>query len=321
MSVSSVEEAVKNEPKLTIPEQIRYMRDERGIAFNIVTEEEAAHFLREHNYFYKLKSYAKNYTKNTAGENKGKYSDLEFAYLKELSTLDMYFRKAILDMTIDIEHYLKVKLLRDSADNKDEDGYSIVKKLLETDLYIKKRLKDKMRHSGCNDAVNDNGRYCYSMWKLAEILSFGEFISLYKCYYAYYQDKTALVNCIEPVRFLRNAAAHNNGILRNLNAGTSVGKQNLEVSTYTSRMIKDKALGISGRTFDKKMSNGMIHDFVCMLYVFNHIVTSEQIKEKSMARLLNLFDNRFVKNSAYFENNALIKSCYGFARKILDIYT
>ena len=79
MSVSSVEEAVKNEPKLTIPEQIRYMRDERGIAFNIVTEEEAAHFLREHNYFYKLKSYAKNYTKNTAGENKGKYSDLEFA--------------------------------------------------------------------------------------------------------------------------------------------------------------------------------------------------------------------------------------------------
>ena len=319
MSVSPVEEAVKNEPKLTIPEQIKYMRDKQGIAFNIVTEEEATHFLREHNYFYKLKSYAKNYAKNTAGDDEGKYSNLEFAYLKELSTLDMYLRKTILDMAIDIEHYLKVKLLRDIADNESEDGYSTVKRFLKTNPYIKESLENKARHSGCTDLISNNGHY--SMWKLAEILSFGEFRTLYGYYYSYHSDKTALANCIEPVRYLRNAAAHNNGILRDLNAGVGKGEQNLEVSTYTSKMIKEKGLNISNKTFNKKMSNCMIHDFVCMLYVFNNIVTSEQIKEKSMAKLLDLFDNRFMKNCTYFENNALIKSCYEFTRKILDIYT
>ena len=47
----------------------------------------------------------------------GLYISLDFAYLKELSTLDMYLREIILKMTIDIEHFLKVKMLNDLQKN------------------------------------------------------------------------------------------------------------------------------------------------------------------------------------------------------------
>ena len=116
----------KDRPKLTIPEQIAYMRDKKGISFELIDETEAEIFLRESNYYFKLKAFEKNYSKYASGDNKGKYYKLEFAYLKELSTIDMHLREIIRSMSLDIEHFLKVRLLNDISEDENEDGYSIV---------------------------------------------------------------------------------------------------------------------------------------------------------------------------------------------------
>lgn len=113
-------------PKLTIDEQISDMQA-KGITFEKVSIPEAKRFLRENNYHFKLKAYGRNYDKYSATEKKGQYINLDFAYLQELSTLDMYLRKMILSMALDIEHALKVQLLYDVSINPDEDGYTIVK--------------------------------------------------------------------------------------------------------------------------------------------------------------------------------------------------
>ena len=68
---------IKDRPKLTIPQQIAYMRDAKGIKFTIVNEEEAEAFLRESNYYFKLKAFEKNYSVYKSGENKDKYFNLE----------------------------------------------------------------------------------------------------------------------------------------------------------------------------------------------------------------------------------------------------
>lgn len=60
---------------------------------------------------------------------------MDFAYLQELSTLDMYLREIVLNFTLDIEHFLKVHLLKNISDNKDEDGYAIVEEFLSIQKY------------------------------------------------------------------------------------------------------------------------------------------------------------------------------------------
>ncbi len=95
---------------LTTDQLIAHMKG-KGITFNIISESDAKSFLTENNYYLKLASYRTNYAKYTSGSKTGQYINLDFAYLKELSTIDMHLRYLIIQMCLDIEHYLKVSLL------------------------------------------------------------------------------------------------------------------------------------------------------------------------------------------------------------------
>lgn len=99
--------------KLTVEEQIQDMVD-KNIQFELYSKEDAKKFLKYNNYYFKLKSYARNYNINPRTK---KYYNLDFAYLVELSKLDMYIRKIILELSLDVEHYLKVRLMNDLSDN------------------------------------------------------------------------------------------------------------------------------------------------------------------------------------------------------------
>ncbi len=91
--------------------QVSYLKREKGLSFNLVSEEEAAAFLEDMTFFFKLKSFAKNYEKRFAnGPDQGKYINLDFGYLVELSRLDVHVRATALSLSLDIEHYLKVRI-------------------------------------------------------------------------------------------------------------------------------------------------------------------------------------------------------------------
>ena len=65
---------------LTTPELIEHMK-EKGITFNIISEEDAGLFLQDKNYYMKLASYRANYSKYETGSKTGQYKNLDFAYL------------------------------------------------------------------------------------------------------------------------------------------------------------------------------------------------------------------------------------------------
>lgn len=64
----------------------------KKIKFTIMSKEEAKHFLTYNSYLFKIKAYAKNYSKNPDHQT---YINLEFAYLVDLSIIDMHLRKCI----------------------------------------------------------------------------------------------------------------------------------------------------------------------------------------------------------------------------------
>lgn len=301
--------------KLTVEEQVEYMRDKSGIEFNIMSEEEAKIFLQDNNYYFKIKSYAKNYEKYNEGENKGKYINLDFAYLVELSKIDMYFRRLILKMTLDIEHFLKAQLLRDFQDNDDEDGYTIIDEFLQEYDYVEKNIDFKGNNSTCTDLVSKY-KGNFAIWNIVEVLSFNDFTKLYQMYYRKHRSRESMGKFLWSVRLLRNAAAHNSCLLNSLRTPYRYDvRPNQKVINYLSRIES-----ISRTARGSRMRNPVMHDFIVTLYVFNNVISSKKVKEITMTELKDLVDNRMSRNKEFFEKNQVLTAHYNFAKKVIDYF-
>lgn len=196
--------------KYTIQEQIANFKN-KNVQFNISNEEIAIQYLSRNTYYFKLKSFAKSFEYN---KTKKQYINLDFAYLVELSKLDMYLREYIIKLSLDTEHFLKVKFMHDLTNNDSEDGYNIVDIFLSKYPYILQNIELKKRDSACADLIHKYSNK-WAAWNIIEVLSFGDYIKLFQLYYDLYPDKksSTIVNLLWPLKFIRNASAHNKRII------------------------------------------------------------------------------------------------------------
>lgn len=304
--------------KLTIEEQISDMKI-KGITFELANEEDAATFLKYNNYYFKLKPYGRNYDKYRATEKKGQYVHLDFGCLKELSVLDMHFRKLILDLSLNTEHALKVQLMYDLSKNNQEDGYEIVHNYLKQDYMRKKSITDKLNKSATSDLIRKHTEENspYALWEIAEVLSFGQFIDLYCLYYSTYPSPNDYSNYLGSIKFLRNAAAHSNCLLNSIRAPYDIHIHKTE--SFAREISKIKGLSESGR--DKWLKNPVIHDFLVLVFVFLQITKSPAVKYHGINEINTLFNERMLKHKDYFiGNNDILVGCYHFTQRILQYF-
>lgn len=311
--VFDTEEA--RQPKLSIDEQIQHLMEDHGVLFDIKGTSAAKEFLSKNNYYHKIKAYASNYSVYTGSDHplKGKYCDLDFEYLVELSVIDMRLRRIIIEMSLDIEHFLKAQLINDITNNTKEDAYNIVDRFFAIISEEKRRDIAAKVENYYYKRYNQQNLRKLPAWELVEVLSFGDFITLYELYYSLYPSKTSLNNNLKPIQWLRNAAAHNNCIINDLTIPTEPFFEiNKKVNTFVSKIN-----GISAKAREKKLSNRSMHDFIVMLYVFNR-VCSENVKQHTMENLKDFVDGRMVYHKNYFTKNALLQSNYIFFKKVVD---
>lgn len=309
-------------PKLSAHDLVQKLKNEKGIRFNIVSEEDAENYLLDTNNYMRTASYRKNYQKYTKGKNKGKYIDLEFAYLKDLSSVDSHLRSILLQICIDIEHDLKIQLLKD-LEQSALDGYGIVETFLDKNERIKAGILKRRSSAYTADLIDkyfvietdaDGKEYIKDpdcpVWVLLEIISFGDFILFYDYFYKIIGNYKISVSLLNNVKSLRNACAHNNCLIYNLNMGNS--NPSLLICTEVS-----KIQGISKSTRTKRLSSRFLLEYVTTLYVFKTVTSKSNRKEKAIM-LQNLYDGRMVKNKDFYKNNELIKSSYLFTNKIVS---
>ncbi len=290
----------------------------KGITFNYDTVLEATDFLENHNYFFKLYAYRANYQKVSAGPRKGQYIHLDFSYLRELSVLDYHLRELILSMSLNIEHALKVILIRDIETNPAEDGYNLVRVWdaqsaknvpgLKSEI---QKVEAQSRTSYCQNLIRKNHGHPYPVWVICELISFGALCKLIKVYDQLYPGRLPFdVDLLFHVRDIRNAAAHNNCLINDL----SPARYAFNLSAQGTKITKSVARihQISKRTRTQKLSNKPIYDFVSLLYLFPQIVHSDVIREKTRHALLDLFLVRAQRHKDYFLSNATITTTYRF---------
>ncbi len=318
-----------NKPMLSSEQLVKKMRDEKEITFKYTSEDAAKIYLTNVNNYLRTAAYRSNYQKYTCGANTGKYIDLDFAYLQELSVIDMHLRFLISKMCSDIEHSLKVQLVNHVLQNNTSDGYSIVKNFLAKNPYILnklnimasapftdglinkyftvKRTYDSTSKKNLNQIVSYDD--C-PIWVLCELLSFGDFIYLYRYYYGAEKELTITPALLNLVKSLRNAAAHNNCIISNLRHGASAPPREI-------RDAVKKIPSITTSQRQKKLSCRPMLEFVSLLYVYSQIVDGK-VRIHRVEELKDLFFDRIPQKKTYFKNNDLILSNYRFACIIID---
>lgn len=133
----------KERPLIDAAQQVRHLKD-RGVRFELTDEREAERFLRESNFFFKVKAFAKCFSRytNPGSEHFGSYINLDFAHLAELTRLDHHLRETVLSLTLDIEHYMKVELNRMIMDAGD-DPYELMASFFDSERERKVRVLEK----------------------------------------------------------------------------------------------------------------------------------------------------------------------------------
>lgn len=292
--------------KLSIINQIGEM-ESKGIKFDIFNKEDTEIFLLYNTYYTKILSYAQNYP--IIGEEK--YYGLEFAFLVELSTLDMYIRRFVIRLCLDIEHSLKTQIMRDCYENENEDGYEIVNLFLKSNPFIKEKIDDEYdkiikKQFQCTylDQIYINHYPNFSLWEIVEILTLGDFSILYSLYYDN-NDSFSYSKFLQPVRKIRNICAHNSCLIDSL-------KMNDKNQITPTREITSFLGSFMGQAMKRKVETAVIHDLTSVFYLFDKIVKSKKMKEHTYREALELLNNRIIYKKEYFNKQDNLKSAYNY---------
>ena len=314
-------------PMLCVYEMISYLKN-KNIKFEYISESDALKYLKDNNNYYNLTSYKHNFEKYMFdGKFIDKYIDLDFAYLKDLSIIDYRVRLILFKMIINIEHYLKMKILNTIENIDEEDGYRIVNLYLDKDFnndkFPKKLHNSIFKKVGSEyyqkifskyDIDKDKKLENIPIWEFLEIITFGELVNFYEFYTREYRlrEESKDVYILRDIVKLRNAVAHNSCILSDLGNKDN----NYPVSYKIINFLESCDVGKEMRI--KKLSNSRIKQITYVLYMFNEIVTSDGIKENVINEINDLFYNRIIYHKEYYNNNELLKSVYSYFEKIIE---
>lgn len=292
---------------------------DKGITFHHISPKEAENYLKHNNYYFKLSSYRKNFPKNL----NGKYTNLDFAELKDLAIIDSYLRTLILKLALNIEHFTKVYLLSvlEQCDNR--NATQIVNSYLDSksdnrQADIIRELQRGISSPYCMDLYNKYSLPHMPVWVFIEIISFGTFIDFYQfCANLFPKSITSnLYYLLLETKKIRNAAAHNNCIINDLRSPQNKSMKTRKVDFHLSGHLA--SLGIKKQSRKTKLANPRIYQIIICLYTHKKVVSSQGIQE-SVSNELQSFKSRLFKTFTY-ENSQPVSSTFKLLETIIDAW-
>lgn len=309
----------QHKPLLTVGRQIEHLKS-KGVTFELCTEEDAARYLSERTYFFKIAAYRVLFDKRVGGPRDGRYVNLDFGHLKALASLDRNLRYALLPLTLDVEHAARTKLVRIATERADEDGYSLSRDYMTGLNHNERRRREgEISMMGndlfCGDLVRkyDGSPADMPIWALMELLSFGSFIDLYLfCAERWNDDGMRHEHyMLRQAKSVRNACAHSSDILN----GVAVVDTRIGADAAVMRALAEA--GLSHRVRTAKMKNPRIRQIATLMYLHTQLVPEGSGKRNAESNLAGL-KKRLLETKDLMHANDAIRSTVAFLAKLID---
>ena len=305
-------------PMLTVEQQIAHMKA-KGITFELVSEEEAAAHLTDRTYFFKLYAYRTLFERRVGGPRDGQYVGLDFGHLKLLASLDRTLRYALLPMTLDVEHFARVKLVREVTERESEDGYSVVSDYLASLNHDDRRRRMGEIGSFLRDTYSGDLARKYSLpdnmplWVYLEMASFGSFVDLWLFCARRWADHAMLDAHyqLRQSKLVRNACAHSSNVINGFARSSGDIETNADVMQAIART------GISHRVRTAKMSNPRLQQIATLLYLHAKSVPEGTAKARARNDIAQ-FSARMDDALEALSKNDAVRSSFTFLMKLFD---
>lgn len=282
---------------LTVDEQCSLMA-RHGIKFHLCPRDEARRFLQHNTYFFKIKAFDKNFRRD---EN-GMYQNLDFAYLRDLSTIDFKLRALILRMTGDIEHALRVRF-NNLVMRVHDDGYQTIRDY-ENDQRTwcaehgrTYKLNDDYRKSVYTEGMIDKYMEYKPIWLFWETCSLNSLILCYRSFLTHRGFYDITYSLLYGVRLLRNAASHHNCLL--IPPSEKVNRTDA-LKTLLEVFLPDSEL--SKRAMMLADTDPLIHDLACVVISYLNLVESSGMREDNGKRI-GEFLGRMCRHEVWYRNS------------------
>lgn len=316
VAVEDAREADKR--KLGIDDQIAKLKS-RGVAFELCSEEEAASYLADRTYFFKLYAYRTLFEKRVSGPRDGQYVGLDFGHLKLLSSLDRTLRYTLLPMTLDVEHFARVKLMREVTLREGEDGYSVVFDYLASLHHDDRRRRLGEINGFLKDAYSGDLARKYSLpynmplWVYLEMASFGTFADLWLFCANRWGDPAMLDGHyqLRQSKLVRNACAHSSNVINGF------ARSNGDIETNADVMQAIARTGVSHRVRTAKMANPRLQQIATLLYLHAKSVPEGTAKTRAREDIARL-DERMSDALETLSGNDAVRSSFAFLMKLFD---
>ena len=274
-------------PLLIVEQQIVHMKA-KGITFDLCSEEDAAAYLRDKCQFFRVYAYRKLFQKHVGGERDGQYVNLDFGHLKALSNLDRILRDVLLPMTLDVEHFAKVRLLS-AAEDHGEDGYAVMRDYLASASESQRSyLEAELDRRECDPyvgAVVRKYRDDMPVWAFCEAVPLGAFSGLVKfCAERWADHELDEVHyLLKYTRSVRNFTAHGACSLNELSGPSpAMRPPAVLVNALTST-------GISRRLRSRWLKRARMVQMCAMFYLYNEVVPDGAVRSRRVDALRFLF--------------------------------
>lgn len=275
-------------PLLDLDGQIAKLK-EKGVVFELCSEDEARDHLASKCQFFRIYAYRKNFDRHEGGALDGRYVALDFAQLRLLSNVDRMLRDTLLPMTLDVEHFAKVRLLSSAAAN-GEDGYSVMRDYFASvgdgqRAHIERELDQRKSSPYCGDIVRKH-RDDMPLWAFCEVVSFGAFLGILKfCAERWGDDELLRTHyCLRLSKSARNACAHGSCIVNDL---SEKEQRSWRTPDAVTRALA--ACGIGRRLRTKRLGSPRMAEMCTLVYIFDRIVPKGTVRSAREEALTNLF--------------------------------
>lgn len=303
---------------------IRHLKEE-GVEFRRMDEAEALEYLTSSTNFFKINTYKKNFVAREQEHSDFlQYDHLDFACLRELSDIDRAFRRVLSSMCLDVEHFVKVHLLRLAQDDPDEDGYHIVEAFRNSLNGGKHALDNEIERNVdnpyCAAIISKYDLEHLPLWAFVEVIPFGRLLRLYQFYaeQRHLEREAKFGELLEFVRDVRNSVAHNNCMLCDLTVKFPADAFYTPIHPTLGSALRN--IGIPADAVQNRLSNPRISQITALLYLYPRIVTDEDMRGETRQLLGHIVFRRMPLHRDYFSHNALLDSCYRLLTELMHAW-